>query len=236
MRRINLLPPEERRRGIALPGGGTLGILFIVLAFLVIIMVALYVFYLFRLNNVEKDIAQLDQQIAQQNARIAELQPYRDLQNRLEAKQPVANGIYASQFLWANFFQGLAFVIPRTTSLTSLTAKASPVNIEASPGKPLEPPGSVSFTGLALPRYENTADFVIQINTLDSVTKARLNRAELNRNSFTRNGINFDAEAELITKVGEDGTKIPIDGTGAASQTTSALQEQGAISPAEGGQ
>lgn len=235
MRRINLLPPEQRRgAGLAIPGDGMLGILLILFAVLLLIMVALYVFYLFRLNNIEDDISKLDQQIAQQNARIAELQPYQNLENRLEAKKPVADGIYASQFLWANFFQGLAFVIPSSTSLSSLTAKASPINIEASPGDQLEPPGSVSFTGLALPGYQNTADFVVQVNTLNSVANTRLNSAKLDQQTFTRNGINFDAQAELITTVGEDGTEVPIDGTGSAGQTTSVLQE-GAISPSEGG-
>lgn len=214
MRRINLLPPEERRVGIALPGGVLLGTLLIAGAVAVIFMIGIYVLYLFRLDAVEDDIAQLDQQIAEQNARIAELQPYRDLQERLEAKQPVVDGIYRSQFLWAEFFQNLAFVIPQETSLESLTAQASPINVEAASGQALEPPGSVTFTGLALPRYQNLSDFVLQVNNLNSAANTRLNSAQLDRETFAQDAINFEAESELITEVGGDGAGVPLDELG----------------------
>ena len=94
MRRINLLPPEERRRPAERLRGGAPAILLIVGATALIFMVGVYLFFLLRLNAVEDEIAGLDQQIADQNARLAELEPYRDLQAQLDAKKPVADGIY----------------------------------------------------------------------------------------------------------------------------------------------
>ncbi|MBA3424835.1 MAG: hypothetical protein H0U04_09925 [Rubrobacter sp.] len=215
MRRINLLPPEERRRGaVVAPRRGVVGILLILGALVVLIMVGVYVVYMVRLNNVEDQIADLDQQIAQQNARLAELSPYRDLQARLDAKKPVADGIVRTRFAWDEFLQGLAFVIPNTTALEGMTATASPINLEAPAEEPLSPPGAVTFTGVSLPRFENVSDFVVQMNTLRYLSNSTLTSAELDRETFARPAINFEVASELNTLVGESGTELRIeDGT-----------------------
>jgi type IV pilus assembly protein PilN len=211
MRRINLLPPEERRRPAERLRGGPAGILLIVGALALIAMVGVYLFFLARLNAVEDEIAQLDQQIAQQNQRLAELAPYRDLQAQLEAKKPVADGIFRSRFPWDAFLQGLAFVIPETTALDVFTAKAAPISIQAPVEEPLEPPGSITFSGVALPRYQNVADFVVQMNNLQYLANAELNSAQLNRGNLAQPAISFEVDSELITVVGENGTEVRLD-------------------------
>jgi type IV pilus assembly protein PilN len=212
MRRINLLPPEERRRRAEVLRGGAPAILLIVGALALIVMVGVYLFFLARLNGVEDEIAELDGQIAEQNARLAELAPYRDLQARLEAKKPVADGIFRSRFAWDQFLQGLAFVIPESTALETLTGEAAPVNLQAAPEQPLEPPGAVTFTGVALPRYQNVADFVVQMNNLRYLANAQLDSAELDREQFAQPAISFEVASELVTVVGENGTEVRIDG------------------------
>ncbi len=218
MRRINLLPSEERRRGATLSvPGGVLGILLVAAAAVILVMVGLYVFYSLRLNNVEEEISRLDQQIADQNARIAELSPFQDLQARLESKKPIADGIFRTRFLWDEFLQALAFVIPPDTALDTLTAQASPINIQAPVEQTLSPPGAVTFTGVALPDYENIADFVVRMNTLRYLANSRLNSAELDRETFSQPAINFEVASELITQVGEQGSELRIDGASAAN-------------------
>jgi type IV pilus assembly protein PilN len=212
MRRINLLPVAERRRTAERLRSGAPAILLLVGAVALIFMVGAYLFFLVRLNGVESEIADLDRQIAEQNARLAELAPYRDLQARLEAKKPVADGIFRSRFAWDQFLQGLAFVIPESTALESLAAEAAPVNIQAPPEQPLEPPGAVTFTGLALPRYLNVADFVVQMNNLRYLSNAELNSAQLDREAFAVPAINFEVASELVTVVGENGTEIRLEG------------------------
>lgn len=212
MRRINLLPPEERRRTAERLRGGAPAILLIVGAAALIIMVGVYLFLLLRLNALEEEIAGLDQQIAEQNERLAELAPYRDLQAQLEAKKPVADGIFSTRFPWDQFLQGLAFVIPESTALETLTAEAAPVTLQAQPEQPLEPPGAVTFTGIALPRYQNVADFVVQMNNLRYLANAELNSAELDREAFAQPAISFEVASELITVVGENGTEVRLDG------------------------
>ena len=212
MRRINLLPPEERRRRGEGLRGGVLGILLIVGAFALIAMVGTYLFFLLRLNGVEDEVADLNRQINEQNECLAELSPYQDLQARLDAKKPVADGIFRTRFPWDQFLQGLAFVIPETTTLDVFVAEASRINIQAPAEEPLSPPGAITFTGVALPRYQNVADFVVQMNNLRFLANAQLDSAELDRESFVGPAIGFEANSELITVVGENGTEVRIEG------------------------
>ena len=211
MRRINLLPVAERRRTAESLRGGAPAILFIVGAVALIVMAGVYLFFLARLNAVEGEIAELDRQIAEQNGRLAELAPYRDLQAQLDAKKPVADGIYRSRFAWDQFLQGLAFVIPESTALDTLTGEAAPINLQAPPEQPLEPPGAVTFTGFALPRYQNVADFVVQVNNLRYLSNAELNSAELDREAFAQPAIAFEVASELVTVVGENGTEVRVE-------------------------
>jgi type IV pilus assembly protein PilN len=211
MRRVNLLPPEERRRPAERLRGAVAATLLIVGALALIAMVGVYFLFLLRLNGVEDDIAALDGQIAQQNQRLAELAPYRDLQARLEAKKPVADGIFRTRFPWDEFLQGLAFVIPETTALDTFTAEAAPIDIEAPVEQPLEPPGAITFTGVALPEYQNVADFVVQMNNLRFLANTELDSAELDEETYGQPAISFEVNSELVTVVGENGTEVRIE-------------------------
>jgi type IV pilus assembly protein PilN len=216
MRRINLLPSEDRRRGVAIPAvtrSGLLGVLLILGAVLLLLMIALYLYYYIRLGNEEEQITQLDQDIAREQARIQELAPFRDLQARLDAKKPIADGIFRTRFPWDEFLRGLSFVIPESTALDSLVAQATPISIQAPAGGPpevqnLEPPGRVTFTGVALPDYQNVSDFIVRMNNLRFLANADLDSAELDRESFARPAINFEVGAELVTRIGENGDEV----------------------------
>jgi len=174
-----------------------------------ILMAGVYLVLLLRLNDLEDQVAQLDAEIARQNAHLAELSPYRDLRARLEAKKPIADGIFRSRFAWDQFLQGLAFVIPGTTALDTFTAEASPVDIDAPVEQPLEPPGTIAFTGIALPRYKNVADFVVRMNNLQYLANADLDLAERQANEGV---LTFEVASELVTIVGENGTEIRLEG------------------------
>jgi type IV pilus assembly protein PilN len=210
VRRVNLLPPEERRsRTEGLPGG-LVGLFLVAAAALLIALAVVYLVFLLRLNGLEEEVAELDGQISQQNARLQELAPYRDLQARLEEKKPVADGIFRTRFPWDDFLQGLAFVVPETTALDTLVAEAAPTNLEAPAEQPLDPPGAVTFTGVALPGYQNVADFVVRMDTLEFVANSQLNTAELK--SFSQPAVSFEVASEMVTIVGENGTEVRIEG------------------------
>ena len=210
MRPINLLPSEERGRAAERFGGGVLGILLISGALVVVVMVGIYLLLLLRLNDLEDQVAQLDDDIAQQNARLAELSPFRDLQAQLKAKQPIADGIFRTRLAWDEFFKGLAFVVPETTALDTLTAKASATDIDAPPEQPLEPAGTVTFTGIALPRYQNVADFVVRMDNLQYLANAQLEEAKVA--DIEQPAVSFEVTSELVTVAGQNGNELKLEG------------------------
>jgi type IV pilus assembly protein PilN len=165
---------------------------------------------LLRLNDLEDQVAQLDDDIAQQNARLAELSPYRDLKAQLDKKKPIADGIFSTRLAWDQFLQGLAFVVPETTALDTLTAEASPVDLDATPEQPLDPAGTVTFTGVALPRYENVADFVVRMDNLQYLANAELDQAALK--TFTQKAVSFEVASALVTVAGQNGTEVKLEG------------------------
>ena len=210
MRRVNLLPPEERRsRTEGLPGG-LVGLFLVAAAALLIALAVVYLVFLLRLNGLEEEVAELDGQISQQNARLQELAPFRDLQVRLEEKKPVADGIFRTRFPWDEFLQGLAFVVPEKTALDTLVADAATTDLDAPAEQALDPPGAVTFTGVALPGYQNVADFVVRMDTLEFVANSQLNTAELKR--FSQPAVSFEVASEMVTIVGENGTEVRIEG------------------------
>ena len=197
----------------AVTRSGLLGVLLTLGALLLLVMIGLYLYYHTRLRNEEEQIMQLDQDIAREQARIQELAPFRDLQARLDAKKPIADGIFRTRFPWDEFLRGLSFVIPESTALDSLVAQATPINIQAPAGgapevQNLEPPGSVTFTGVALPDYQNVSDFIVRMNNLRFLANADLDSAELDRESFARPAIKFEVGAELVTRIGENGDEV----------------------------
>ena len=212
MRRVNLLPPEDRRGPTESLPGGTPGLLLAAGAGLLLLLVAVYLVFLLRLNGVENEVAELDESIAQQNGQLQSLAPYSDLRQRLDEKKPVADGIFRTRFAWDDFLRGLAFIVPETTALQTLSGQAAPVDVDAPAEERLDPPGAVTFTGVALPEYQNVADFVVRMNNLEYLSNAQLNTAELDRETFVEPAIEFEVASELVTVSGEGGTEVRIEG------------------------
>ncbi len=181
-------------------------------AALLMLFVGAYLVFLLRINALESEVAELDGEISQQNVRLEELSLYRDLRERLDEKKPVADGIFRTRFPWDDFLRGLAFVVPETTALRTLTGEAAPVDVEAPAEESLDPPGAVTFTGVALPEYQNVADFVVRMNNLEHLSNTQLNSAELDRETFVEPAIEFEVASELVTVSGERGTEVRIEG------------------------
>lgn len=211
MRRINLLPPEERRSALSVRGE-PVALLLVSGAAVLAIIALITIFCLVRIYTIENRIAELDRGIAEQQARLAELEPFRELEDELAAKRPVADGIVRTRFAWAEFLRGLAFVIPETTSLETLAAEASPVDIDAPLDQVLEPRGAVTFTGLSEPDYTNVADFVVRMNTLRFLANSELDLAELDRDTYVTDALNFEVSSQLLTESGASEAEVRIGG------------------------
>ena len=212
MRRVNLLPPEDRGGAIDGLPGGPAGLLLVIAAAALLVLALVYLVLFLRLNGVEDDVASLNGDISDTNARLAQLAPYEDLRQNLDQKKPVADGIFRTRFPWDDFLRGLAFVVPETTALQTLTGEAAPVEVDTPAEEVLDPPGAVTFTGIALARYQNVADFVVRMNNLQHLSNAQLNSAELDRETFVEDAIEFEVASELVTVSGERGTEVRIEG------------------------
>ena len=68
----------------------------------------------------------------------------------------------------------------------------------------------MTFTGVALPRYENVADFVVRMDNLQYLANAELDQAALK--TFTQKAVSFEVASELVTIVGENGTEVRLEG------------------------
>ncbi|MGI8649513.1 MAG: PilN domain-containing protein [Rubrobacter sp.] len=218
MRRVNLLPREERQRGFSGIPEATLGIFAVAGAAIVFLVAVISLFCFFRLNALDSTVARLDSDIQGQTQTLQELEPYSQLEDEVARKQPVADGIVRTRFWWDEFLRQLQFVIPATTSLQSLTAEAAPVDVTASVGQQLQPPGATTFVGFAEPNYTNVADFILQMDTLRFLANSGLAQAELDRTTFAEEAINFEINSELVTIVGERDQEVRLQSDGSAGE------------------
>ncbi|AHY46754.1 Fimbrial assembly protein (PilN) [Rubrobacter radiotolerans] len=229
MRRVNLLPPEERQRGLSGLSENALGGLIIAAAALVILVAGISLYSLIRLNSLDGTIADLDESILQRTDQVQELQPYAELEGDIASKQPVADGVVRTRFPWDEFLRQLSFVIPAATTLETLTAEASPVDIDASVGEELDPPGAVTFVGFSQPDYTNVADFVLQMNTIRFLSNSELDRAELDRTTFAEEALDFEVSSQLVTVVGERESEVRLESGEPATETQYGAGDQAAI-------
>ena len=118
MKRINLLPPEQRVKAAR-----ERGLLWAILI-LVAIVVALGVVYVWQNGQVNDKQAELDgltAQVAVEQQKAADLAPYAAIQTTRTAMTQTAKGIYDSRVSWATILQEISLVIPENVRLQSLT-------------------------------------------------------------------------------------------------------------------
>jgi Tfp pilus assembly protein PilN len=153
MTQVNLLPADvkERQRvrrttALVVAGvAGAVGVLF----FLFVLQAA-------RLSQASDDLAAQQRVNAGLQARIAELQPFRDLQERVAARQALVAEATAGRVAWSGVLHDLSMVIPGKMWLTGMTATLTPPVATGSTGgadaaAPAGPAliGNIQFTGTA---------------------------------------------------------------------------------------
>ncbi len=125
MKRINLLPPEERAKARR-----ERGLMWVIVA-LVALIVVLGGIYLWQNNQVgdkEDEAAQLEADIAAVQTQAAALQQYAVLQTKRTEMTSTAKSIDAARVPWSTIFEEISLVIPENVRLQSLTC-AVPANM-----------------------------------------------------------------------------------------------------------
>src|SRR5450756_1552142 len=144
MKRIDLLPPEQRVKA-----SRERGLLWAILI-LVAVVVALGLVFVGQNSQVNDKQAELDGLTAETAAvqqQALALRPYAEIQTTRTAMTQAAKGIYDSRVPWSTILQEISLVIPENVRLQSLNC-AIPVTML--PG-PAVPPAAGSYTHLTLP-------------------------------------------------------------------------------------
>jgi Tfp pilus assembly protein PilN len=199
---VNLIPPELRQRqvirrqttAIALVGVG--------------ILVLIGVFYFFqsvRLSSAKDALAAQEAQNATLQSQIAELQPFADLQQTLDAKGNLVDTLFLHEVSWSGVLLDVSRMIPDTSYLTNLTgAVAVPTGTQV--GVPLPVPGAVdtgiigtmTFSGVAK-ETETISTWLTRLEQVKGWVNPWVNTAQ-EQGAFTRiyqfdGGLDLTADA-----------------------------------------
>jgi Tfp pilus assembly protein PilN len=119
VRRINLLPPEERAKVKRERG------LVYALLFLIVVVAALGILYVFanqQKSSRQQELAGLTSQLTQLQQQTLALRPYEQQQAQRAAMTQTATQIYDSRVIWSSIAEEISLLIPEECSLTELTA------------------------------------------------------------------------------------------------------------------
>jgi Tfp pilus assembly protein PilN len=127
MRAVNLIPAEARKAGPGIQSGG-LGPGFAVLGLLglALLLVTIYVLTSNTISDRKVQLADLQAQVAQEQAAAGPLASYASYAQLAQARVATVTQIAQSRFDWHAALADLSRVVPRNASLTSLVATSSP--------------------------------------------------------------------------------------------------------------
>lgn len=204
MRRIELLPEsylarqrERRTVGTVLVAG--------VLVFL--LLVAYWVLLGMQIGDERERLAEVQQQNAQLESQIAELQRFADLEQELRTKEAALQSAMAGDVDWPAVMTELAMVVPGEVWLTEMTGSAgqtegaTPVGTETATVRINEqqPFGRIEFTGrsLSMPGIAKWMVRLGQVRDFEATWLSDATEEEINETlviGFT-NSIEFNEKA-----------------------------------------
>jgi Tfp pilus assembly protein PilN len=174
VKRINLLPPEQRAK--ASRERGLLWAILILVA-VVVVLGLVYVWENNQVNNKQAELDAISAQVAAEQQKLAALQPYAQIQETRTAMTAAAKGIYDSRVSWSTILQEVSLIIPDNVRLQSL---AGVVPATMLPGTAVTlPPGTaavspdISFTGTTY-THQDVADFMTRLGLIPQFTNVQL--------------------------------------------------------------
>ncbi len=174
MRPVNLIPQEERTGGAATGGSGIAG--YVIIAALVVAIAVLGYMTLLGndIDDHESEIASLESQVQETQARADALQPYVELANVRQARTVTIDSLAKSRFDWERVLRELARVTPGAISLSGVTGTVAPdVDVEGGTEVSLRtqvPGPALEIEGCARSQ-RRLADFIAALHDIDGVTR-----------------------------------------------------------------
>lgn len=210
MSQVNLLPPELRQRQvvrrqtafIALVGVGVL-----------VLIAVFYFFQTVRLSSSKDALATQEAKNGQLQSQIAELQPFADLQQTLEAKKQLHDTLFLNEVSWSGVLLDVSRMIPDTSYLTSLAGSVGvPTGTQVGAAAPVPGlvdtgiVGSMTFAGVAK-ETETISSWLTRLEEVKGWVNPWVNSAQ-EQGALTRvyqfNG-GLDLTADAVTVRGRGG-------------------------------
>jgi len=179
MKRINLLPPEQRVKAAR-----ELGAMYALfgLLLLVVVLGVIYVWQNGRISEKQGRVTALQADAQQAENQTAALQPYETLQSQRTSMADTAQQIYDSRVIWSSILQEISLVIPDTVQLTAINAAVPPSMLAG--GQLVGGQGGTSstaditFTGNAM-THTDVAEFMTRLGLLPQVENIKLTSSTL---------------------------------------------------------
>lgn len=174
MKRINLLPPEQRVKAAR-----ELGALYALfgLLLLIVLLGAIYVWQNGRISDKQSQVTALQGDVQQLETQAAALQPYETLQSQRASMADTAQQIYDSRVIWSSILQELSLVIPDTVQLTAISANVPPSMLaggELSGGSSgAASTVDITFSGDAM-SHTDVAEFMTRLGLLPQLENINL--------------------------------------------------------------
>jgi Tfp pilus assembly protein PilN len=165
MKRINLLPQEERVKASRERG---LVWAILILVAVVVVLGLVYVKYNSDVNAKEDELSRIQAETAVVQAQIAELSPYAALQAQRTAMTETAKGIYQSSVPFSILLQELSLVIPENVRLQTLTATVPPAMLPGAATEAVAPAATavdVTFAGKT-EEHRDVAEFMTRLGLI----------------------------------------------------------------------
>lgn len=175
MKRINLLPPEERAKARR-----ERGLMYVIIA-LVAVVAVLGIVYFWQSGKVadkEAERDRLQDEIAQVQAQSTALKKYEVLQTRRKELEATARAIYEARVPWSSVLEQVSLVIPENVRLQSLTCAVPAVMLpgpreEQAADEGGELAADITFTGQTY-EHRDVAEFMTRLGLLPQLTNIQL--------------------------------------------------------------
>jgi Tfp pilus assembly protein PilN len=181
MRPVNLIPPDERRGDRAAMRTGLVSYFLIGALVLAVLGVAVLGLTSKQINDRKSEVAQLQQQEQQAQAKAQSLASFTQFRAAQEARSDTISSLAQSRFDWQRVLNEFARVIPSDVWLVRMAGTATPgAGIEDGPQ--IASRGSIPGPALELegcaPSQDAVAGLIAALQEIDGVTRVGLESSE----------------------------------------------------------
>jgi Tfp pilus assembly protein PilN len=203
VRPVNLIPPEDRRGDRAQSRTGVLPYVIVGALAAVLAGVALLVTTSNKISDREAELASLEAQRVEAQARADALAPYADLAALAVERSTTVTSLAQSRFDWDRVLRELALVIPDDVWLTELTGTVTP-DVQLENGAEVQlrqsaPGPALSIIGCAA-SHESVAAFLQALRDVDGVTRVAIESDERPEQGSSGGGGGASGDSDCRTR------------------------------------